>query len=204
MAQLFSGGVRRALARIVVALCRVHLCADSARPDQFSSPTIFYANHTSHLDFLVLWAMLPLRERIRPVAAKDYWSSFPRALPARLFHAYLVDRSGKRKKNQIKGMNEVLTRGESLLIFPEGTRGDGRALGHFHRGIYLLAKQNPQVPVVPVRLQDLGKILPKGHHLPLPHKSSVCFCSPLSLRPGESQISFLRRARAALLPTSGS
>ena len=80
------------------------------------------------------------------MAAKDYWQVFPRSAPARFFHAYLVDRGGRGRRNQVKGMSQVLAAGDSILIFPEGTRGDGRTLGRFHRGLYFFAQGNSCFP----------------------------------------------------------
>ena len=198
MANLLSKSLRSGLAYALVKIGRVRLEEESLSPKSFSSPTIFYANHTSHLDFLLIWTLLPLRGQLHPVAAKDYWQVFPRSAPARFFHAYLVDRGGRGRRNQVKGMSQVLAAGDSILIFPEGTRGDGRTLGRFHRGLYFLAKQHPDVPVVPIRLRNLARILPKGQHVPSLHRATVAFLPPLVLRSTDSPASFLLRARSLL------
>lgn len=177
---------------------------------------IFYANHSSHLDFVTLWASLPprLRNRVRPVAAADYWSSgIKRAAAEGFFNAYLVERGGsgargrdapqgrdraQRSSSQIDGMNEVLTAGDSLIIFPEGTRGTGEKLARFQAGLYHLARRNPEIPVIPVALANLGRILPKGEKIPVPHLSTVRFHEPIRVGEGESKDEFLERATAII------
>ena len=177
---------------------------------------IFYANHSSHLDFVTLWASLPprLRNRVRPVAAADYWSSgFKRAAAEGFFNAYLVERGGssaregeapqrpdraRRSSSQIDGMNEVLLAGDSLIIFPEGTRGTGEKLARFQAGLYHLARKNPGIPVIPVALANLGRILPKGEKIPVPHLSTVRFHEPIGVGEEESKEEFLGRATAII------
>ena len=170
---------------------------------------IFYANHSSHLDFVTLWASLPsrLRNRVRPVAAADYWSSgFKKAAAQGFFNAYLVERKGHgeaeagvagsagKSSSQIDGMNDVLAAGDSLIIFPEGTRGTGEQLARFQAGLYYLAQRNPEIPVIPVALANLGRILPKGEKIPVPHLSTVRFHEPISVGEAESKDEFLARA----------
>ena len=184
-------------------------CGGSVRalPDQ----AVFYANHSSHLDFATLWAVLPsrLRDRVRPVAARDYWSTGVRRMLAEgLFNAHLVDRTGSgggrshaggAPSDQLAGMTAVLDAGDSLIIFPEGTRGTGETLAPFQSGLYHLALHDPTVPVIPVTLGNLGRILPKGERVPVPHLSTVTFHPPVAVGPGETKAAFLERARRVLL-----
>lgn len=171
---------------------------------------VFFANHSSHLDFLTIWAVLPahLRSRLRPVAAADYWGSGVRGrFATTLFNPYLVDRGksaarapGEEKHgSQLDGMLAVLDAGDSLAIFPEGTRGDGHEIAPFHAGLVRLARQRPDVPIVPVALANLGRILPKGGRIPVPILGTVTFLQPLALQDGESDDHFLTRARDALI-----
>ncbi|TLP73256.1 lysophospholipid acyltransferase family protein [Nesterenkonia sphaerica] len=206
---------RRSLAKLIGAFTGARvLAAEGDSPPQLPEQAIYYANHSSHLDFLTIWAALPpdLQNRARPVAAKDYWGSGLRKIFAeQIFNAYLVDRhgaSGPRRrrshagvspKGQITGMSEVLAAGDSLIIFPEGTRGDGETIAEFHGGLYKLAQCHPEVPVVPVTLANLGRILPKGELIPVPHLSTVVFCAPIQLAAEESQQVFLTRARQILV-----
>lgn len=186
---------------------------DGADLSGLPAQAIYYANHSSHLDFVTIWAVLPaqLRGSLRPIAARDYWDRGVRRVFAnRVFRAHLVDRGKSRPKRsataggvnpggQLSGMTAVLDAGDSLLIFPEGTRGDGETLAEFQAGLYRLAQHNPDIPVLPVRLGNLNRILPKGETIPVPHLSTVVFQEPLFVQATESQQEFLTRARAALL-----
>ncbi|NDK31322.1 1-acyl-sn-glycerol-3-phosphate acyltransferase [Nesterenkonia sp. Hz 6-5] len=210
-----AGLSRRSLAKLISAFAGARvITAQGESEPQLPEQAIYYANHSSHLDFLTIWAALPadIQKRARPVAAKDYWGSgLRKAFAEQIFNAYLVDRhgsshtrqrashSGVSPKGQIAGMAEVLSAGDSLIIFPEGTRGDGESIAQFHGGLYKLAQQNPEVPVVPVTLANLGRILPKGEVVPVPHLSTVVFCDPLHVAPDEDQQAFLTRARQVLV-----
>lgn len=167
---------------------------------------IFFANHVSHLDVVVLWSVLPreIRARTHPVAAKDYWeaSAFRRYLATRVFRAVLVDRQGSNLgalRTQIDQLTAALDAGDSLIIFPEGTRGDGREIGPFKSGLDYLARQRPEVDLVPVYLHNLDRIMPKGEFLPVPQLSRITFGSPLRRLDGEAKEAFLTRAREAVL-----
>ena len=165
---------------------------------------IFFANHTSHLDFVVLWSVLPseIRARTRPVAARDYWeaSRVRRFMATRVFRAVLVDRAGNlgQLRTQLDQLIAALDAGNSLIIFPEGTRGSGGEIGPFRGGLDYLSRQRPDVDLVPVYLDNLHRIMPKGEFLPVPQLSRISFGPPLRLLPGESKAAFLVRAREAL------
>lgn len=166
-------------------------------------PCIFFANHTSNLDGPVIWASLPLALRTitRPVAAHDYWSAGPlrRYLAQRVFNCVLVERHHVTKTNNpLTAMEAALAAGQSLIIFPEGTRSMDGALGEFRPGLFHLARGNPAVRLVPVYLQNLNRILPKGEMLLIPLLASVRFGAPIELQPAEAKINFLARARAAI------
>lgn len=172
---------------------------------------IFYANHSSHLDAVVLWMSLPaaIRLRTRPVAARDYWdrSGLRRHLAACVFNAVLIDRGPKagdarsamrRAAEGLESMVAALRDGASLLIFPEGTRGAGEDMGHFKSGLYQLAKRRPDVTFVPVYLENLNRILPKGEWLPVPLLGAAFFGPALRLGDGEARGTFLDRTWLAL------
>ena len=166
---------------------------------------IFFANHSSHLDFVVLWAVLPrdLRVRTRPVAARDYWhvSWLRQYLATRVFRAVLVDRQGgslAQLRAQLDHLIEALDAGDSLILFPEGTRGSGREIGSFKSGLEYLARQRPNIDLVPVHLHNLNRIMPKGEFLPVPQLSRITFGPPLRLVDGEPKAAFLKRARNAV------
>jgi 1-acyl-sn-glycerol-3-phosphate acyltransferase len=178
-----------------------------ARPS--TRQRIYFANHTSHLDAVVLWASLPpeVRSHTRPVAAKDYWdaSALRRYTSERVFRAVLIDRPGKDEavslRNAFDGIQELVeAMGEqdSLILFPEGTRGEGTTIQPFKSGLYYLARQKPGVELVPVYMSNLGRILPKGEVVPVPMQSRVRFGAPMYLEAGEHKKSFLERAHQAL------
>jgi len=169
---------------------------------------IYYANHSSHLDILVLWSSLPaeVRRMTRPVAAGDYWlkSRGKRYLVNQVFNAIVVQRPSKGGhlrdavkaiKDTIDGMGDEY----SLIIFPEGTRGDGEEMAPFKGGIYSIAKGKPGIELVPVFMENLNRILPKGEQFPIPLISSISFGPPIKLEEGEHKKDFLRRARQAII-----
>ena len=166
---------------------------------------IYYANHSSHGDFVLLWASLPpaLRKMTRPVAGADYWqtSALRRYIINRVFNGVLIDRERKESSdNPLQPMLDALGHGDSLIIFPEGTRNlEESGLLPFKSGIYHLARQHPDVELVPVWIANLNRVMPKGHVLPLPLLCTTRFGAALTLAPGESKEQFLQRSRAALL-----
>lgn len=165
---------------------------------------VYFANHRSHGDFVVVWAALPpeLRRRTRPVAGADYWlnGGFKTWLINRVFHAVLVDRRpGRDGPNPVDQMAEALRAGDSLILFPEGTRNLGEELLPFKSGIYHLAKQMPQVEFVPVWIENLGRVMPKGALVPVPLLCTLTFGAPLTLQADETKPEFIDRARSALL-----
>nr|WP_282556230.1 lysophospholipid acyltransferase family protein [Providencia rettgeri] len=166
---------------------------------------IYYANHSSHLDGLVIWSGLPplMRHFVHPVAAKDYWvkTPFRRYLVNKVFRAVLVDRKGDKpaQNNTLAPLESVLESKHSLIFFPEGTRGDGETLSQFKSGLYHLAKKYPDVEVVPVYLENLNRVLPKGSKLVVPVICSAIVGKPLEpIMENENKIDFLQRAKEAL------
>ena len=198
--------MKRVVASGVVALARILAGGNVRRigfdPDQ--RQRIYFANHTSHLDFVLIWAALPKRLRFltRPVAARDYWESgLKRYLALHVFNAVLVDRvrSEARAPNPLDVLLGGLGETHSLIIFPEGTRGDGTQLGTFKSGLYRLGKARPDVELVPVYIDNLNRVLPKGEFAPVPMLASVSFGAPLRIAEDEDKASFLERARNAIL-----
>ena len=165
---------------------------------------LYYANHSSHGDFVLLWASLPpeLRKRTRPVAGADYWQkpgvrSF---LINKVFNGVLVDRERKEGANPLQAMLDALDGGDSLIIFPEGTRNLGdEPLLPFKSGLYHLAQARPNVELVPVWIANLNRVMPKGRELPLPLLCTLSFGAALEPIEGEDKDAFLERARNALL-----
>ena len=168
---------------------------------------IYFANHTSNLDFVLLWAALPRHIRVmtRPVAAHDYWTASPvrLAMAQRVFNAVLIERKKvTRANNPLEPMLAALGAGDSLIIFPEGGRMAGDGIGEFRGGLFHLAKQVPDIECVPVFIENLNRVMPKGEFLPIPILCSVTFGTPLHPLTGETKPAFLARARAALLELS--
>jgi 1-acyl-sn-glycerol-3-phosphate acyltransferase len=165
---------------------------------------VYFVNHTSHLDAAVLWASLPgeVRMLTRPVAARDYWAKgrLRPYLAKQVFKCVLIEREKiSAHDSPIDQLAEALGQGNSLIIFPEGTRSLDGEIGAFKSGIYHLAKRRPDVEFVPVLVDNLNRILPKGEFLAVPLLSSISFGTPLRLDDGESKQAFLERARSAVV-----
>ena len=178
------------------ATVRWHEC----QPD--TCQRVYFANHTSHLDALVLWSSLPghLRELTRPVAAKDYWSKGRiRPYMAKCFNAILIDREEiKVHQSPVDLMIREIGSKHSLIVFPEGGRNPGEELQEFKSGLYYLGKKRPDLELVPVYIDNLNRVLPRGEFLPVPLLSCITIGAPLWLEPKENKVEFLKRAREAV------
>src|SRR5437016_6332570 len=170
-----------------------------------AGPRVYYANHASHADFVLVWACLPhdLRERTRPVAGLDYWSkdAIRRFAADRLFRSVLIDRShAAGKDDPIRRMAAALESGDALIVFPEGTRNttDARLLP-FKSGVYHLAVACPDVEFLPVWIENLSRVMPKGRFFPVPLLCTITIGAPLQLRAHEDKETFVARTRDALL-----
>jgi 1-acyl-sn-glycerol-3-phosphate acyltransferase len=164
---------------------------------------IYFANHTSHIDTLAIWSSLPrrLRARTRPIAARDYWGQgLRRYIATRGFGAVLIDRARENPDSDpLEPLRAALRAGDSLIIFPEGTRGTGAQPARFRSGLFRLATEFADAELVPVYLDNLHRSLPKGALLPLPVVCTVRFGAPLARIAGEQKDAFLDRARAAVV-----
>jgi 1-acyl-sn-glycerol-3-phosphate acyltransferase len=199
--------VRKFVAKGVVGIARV-LAGGNVRRVGFTPDErqrIYFANHASHLDFVLVWAALPpkLRAMTRPVAAKDYWDrpGFRRYLGVKVFNAVLVDRQPAQSSPQtaMDILLEGLGERHSLIIFPEGTRGDGLTIAPFKSGLYRLGKARPDVELIPAYINNLNRVLPKGEFVPVPMLASVSFGEPMQVGEDEDKEAFLERARNAIL-----
>ena len=174
----------------------------SCQPD--TCQRVYFANHTSHLDALLIWSSLPqtIRELTRPVAAKDYWSrgAVRRWLAQEVFDALLIDRTDiKVHQSPVDLMLREIGNTRSLIVFPEGSRSVTGEIGDFKSGLYYLAKKRPDIELVPVHIDNLNRVLPRGEFLPVPLLSCISFGPPMWLERGEMKQEFLARARRAVL-----
>ncbi len=164
---------------------------------------VYFANHTSHLDPIVIWSALPREVRMltRPVAAKDYWSKGPvrRYIANRMFNAILIDREEiKVHQSPVDLILREIGHTNSLILFPEGGRQEGGGVGDFKSGLYYLCKKRPDLELIPVHIDNMNRILPRGEVLPVPMLSCISFGPPLWLEAGEAKVAFLGRAREAV------
>jgi 1-acyl-sn-glycerol-3-phosphate acyltransferase len=164
---------------------------------------VYFANHTSHLDSIVLWSSLPknIRAVTRPVAAADYWKGGPiRRYLASTFNALLIDRKKVKVRNTpIDIMISEIGFTDSLIVFPEGGRNLSGDLGEFKSGLFYLAKKRPDLELMPVYIDNLNRVMPKGEFLPVPLLSCISIGAPIWLEQGEKKNQFLARARESVL-----
>ena len=203
---------------------------------------IYFANHQSHADLVMIWAALPeeLRSITRPLAARDYWtkSPFRQWITTAVFNAIYVERQaatpptapaaavvadsaqpgGPDPANEappppspealraalpegdpLAPLVRALESGDSIIIFPEGTRGHGDDPQPFKSGLFRLAQMFPQVVLVPAWINNVQRVIPKGEVVPVPILCSVTFGAPIQLEPGEERRPFLDRARRAVM-----
>ncbi|MBV8503605.1 MAG: 1-acyl-sn-glycerol-3-phosphate acyltransferase [Paucibacter sp.] len=165
---------------------------------------IYFANHQSHFDWVLIWAALPrgLRTHTRPIAARDYWtaSKLKTWLTSAVFNAVYVSRTRSTPdEDPLEPLVEALQAGNSLVIFPEGTRSNKGEPQVFKTGLYNLARQFPDVQLVPTWVDNVQRVMPKGEVVPVPILCTVTFGEPLKLQPNEDRHEFLARARTALI-----
>ena len=178
---------------------------------------IYFANHSSHLDFVVLWSALPseIRAKTRPIAAKDYWEAnpvtsllgkqcFPRNVPlsvAGQANQLITEEHHFVGRHLMDAMADALGTENSLILFPEGTRGSGEKVGPFRSGLYHLAVRRPDVELVPAYLENLNRILPKGEFFPVPMLSLLTFGQAHVPGPRRRQRRFPRTCSGSGLPS---
>ena len=166
---------------------------------------IYFANHRSHADFVLIWTVLPapLRRLTRPVAGADYWlkNALRRFMGQRVFRAVLIDRNpATRDADPIAAMAAALDQGSSLILFPEGTRNTSdEPLLPFKSGLYHLARARPDVELLPVWIANLNRVMPKGEIVPIPLLCTVTIGAPIKVRDDEDKRAFLDRSANALL-----
>ena len=160
---------------------------------------IYFANHQSHADLILIWAALPreLRSIVRPIAAKDYWTKTPfrEWITTAVFNAVYVSRDRTAGEDPLEPLIDALEKGDSIILFPEGTRGHAEEPAAFKAGLYNLAQRFPQVVLVPTWINNVQRVMPKGEVVPVPVLCSVTFGAPIQLEAGEERRVFLERAR---------
>ena len=164
---------------------------------------IYFANHQSHFDWVLIWASLPhdLRAMTRPIAARDYWTSTPLKawITREVFNAVYVSRQRVDDEDPLEPLMEALRNGDSLVIFPEGTRGNKDDPAAFKAGLYYLAEAFPAIQLIPAWIANVQRVMPKGEVVPVPILCSVTFGAPMQLHTGEDRRVFLDRARRAVM-----
>ncbi|MES2968523.1 MAG: lysophospholipid acyltransferase family protein [Pseudomonadota bacterium] len=181
IAQTAAGAVLTGIAHAVAAPRVVRLC-----PPLGATPRIYIANHTSNADTVLIWACLSRRERrrVRPVAAADYWLKSPlrRFIGKGVFNAVLIERNPEdRTQDPVAQMTAAIDAGFSLILFPEGRRNEGEVpLLPLKSGIYHLARSRPDLEIVPVWIENLNGVLPRGEVIPVPLICTLTFGPPIS------------------------
>ena len=164
---------------------------------------IYFANHQSHADLVMIWAALPkeLRSITRPIAARDYWTKTPfrQWITTAVFHAIYVDRARTDDHDPLEPLIEALGNGDSIILFPEGTRGHAEEPQSFKAGLYNLAQKFPGVVLVPAWINNVQRVMPKGEVVPVPVLCSVTFGAPIRLEDNEERRGFLDRARLTVM-----
>ena len=164
---------------------------------------IYFANHQSHFDWVLIWAALPreLRAVTRPIAARDYWTSskLKHWITREIFNAVYVSRQRSADEDPLEPLMEALRHGDSLVIFPEGTRGHAADPAPFKAGLYHLAEAFPEVQLIPTWIHNVQRVMPKGEVVPVPILCTVTFGAPLERIEGEDKRAFLDRAREAVV-----
>ena len=164
---------------------------------------IYFANHQSHADLVMIWAALPkdLRNVTRAIAAREYWTKTPfkQWITTAVFNVIYVSRERTTDEDPLEPLMEALANGDSIILFPEGTRGHTGEPQAFKAGLYNLALKFPNVVLVPAWINNVQHVLPKGEVVPVPVLCSVTFGAPMQLQAGEDRRAFLERARDAVI-----
>ncbi len=164
---------------------------------------IYFANHQSHADLILIWAALPheLRAIVRPIAAREYWTKTPlrQWITTAVFNAVYVSRERNAGEDPLEPLIDALDKGDSIILFPEGTRGHAEEPAPFKAGLYNLTQRFPQVVLVPTWINNVQRVMPKGEVVPVPVLCSVTFGAPIRLEAGEERRAFLDRARACVI-----
>lgn len=193
--------MQRGLAAFAWALTGVRPIWLGSRPN--ARQRIYFANHTSHGDFILILTCLPReeRDRVHAAAAADYWgkTKLRRFIAEELLASVLIERNSRETGGSpLQDMIDVLAQGDSLIIFPEGRRNTERDLLEFRSGLYNLAIARPEIELIPCWIENMSRVLPRGEILPVPLLCRVVFGAPISVQEGEDRVAFLARARESV------
>jgi len=143
---------------------------------------ILIANHNSHMDTMAIMSSIPSRyiHRVHPIAAADFFggSKFKEKLMRYMVNATLIPRKRAESEEDvdpIQLMSNLIEKGRSIIVYPEGSRGVPGVMTDFKKGIGYLINKHPHVDVVPVYLDGIHKTLPKGKNLILPYNCKIIF-----------------------------
>ncbi|SPB14892.1 acyltransferase [Caballeronia novacaledonica] len=165
--------------------------------------TIYFANHTSHVDTLAILTALPpdVRASVRPAAARDYWEATPvrRFIAKRVLGVVYVTRQRTEGEDPLQLVRDALASGWSIILFPEGTRSETGEIAPFRSGLYWLSREFPDVQLIPVYLADLVRAMPKGKLLPVPFNCQVSFGDAVPGAAAFDKDEFLAMARDAVI-----
>ena len=171
---------RYGLMLVVRPIARLLFTLDAIGAEKLpkDGPAIVAANHNSHIDTVVLLCLFPskLLPKLRPVAAADHFDKggFGSWFSRNIVGIIPIKRgAASRNEDVLAAAKEALTRGEILVVFPEGSRGEPEAMTRFKTGVARLAEFCPQAPVTPVYLQGAGRSLPKDAKLLVPFNTTA-------------------------------
>ncbi|PZO52725.1 MAG: 1-acyl-sn-glycerol-3-phosphate acyltransferase [Alphaproteobacteria bacterium] len=171
---------RYGLMLIVRPIARLLFGLDVIGADKLpkDGPAIVAANHNSHVDTIVLLCLFPakLLHKIRPVAAADHFDKggFGSWFSKNIIGIIPIKRGGaSRGEDVLLAAKEALTRGEILVVFPEGSRGEPEEMTRFKTGVARLVEFHPATTVTPVYLQGAGRSLPKDAKLLVPFNTTA-------------------------------
>jgi long-chain acyl-CoA synthetase len=177
-------------------------------------PVIFASNHQSHMDAPVILASLPgrLRARVAPAMSKEFFKAhfFPAGyswrqrftnslnyyLAAFYFNAFPLPQREAGARHTLRYIGELTGKGWSILIFPEGVRSSTDEMQPFQGGIGMIASRI-DVPVIPVRLEHVHRLMPTGSSFVRPGRVRVAFGAPLQLR-GDDYAALARSVEEAV------
>ena len=152
---------------------------------------IYFANHQRHAE---------LRSTTRPIAAKDYWTKTPfkKWITSAVFNTIDMDRTKTTDQDPLKPLIDALTAGDSMILFPKGTRGNQEEPQPFKSGLYNLAMKFPAV-LIPTWINNVQRVMPRGEVVLAPILCSVTLGAPVALLDTQDRTSCLVRARQAVV-----